>query len=206
MGCVPSLHGGEGLAHLLSLLYKGECATQKSNFTDHPAGNWQDHDFRGHSFINIWLQRHKQQKNDPPGEGSKDGQTPEVPPCHGTYYLDPNMSSLLWGTFYCQKKKIQLLTLRELVGLKAAVSAPDIFLHSNYIWIQRALSQQLRGPTWEASLKSLLSVVPKWIRVSVPFSGKRGREGERGRDEGRRQREWGIKTYKRVKNNEWILK
>lgn len=31
------------------------------------------------------------------------------------------------------KKNTQLLTLRELVGLKAAVSASDIFLHSNYI-------------------------------------------------------------------------
>lgn len=156
----------------------------------------------GVTALQTCLQRHKLQKNDPLEKAVKMAKNQPGNILSWPRYVIIAIGDILMSN----KKKIQLLTLRELVALKAAVSASDIFLHSNYIWIQRALSQQLRSPTWGASLKSLLSVVPKWIRASAPSRGKRGREGEGGRDEGRRQREWGIKTYKRVKNNEWILK
>lgn len=70
----------------------------------------------------------------PSGEVSKEGGQKTGLFSHSTYYPDPNMSSLLAGdSLMLNKKDASSLTLRELKGLKAALSASDTFFGSNYM-------------------------------------------------------------------------
>lgn len=53
-----------------------------------------------------------------------------------------------------------------------------------------------------SKLEVTLISCTKMDKSFCTIQGKEGQRRREGRDEGRRQREWGIKTYKRVKNNE----
>lgn len=80
----------------------------------------------------------------PSGAANKEGgPKPESFPSRSTYYPDPNMSPLLAGdSLTPNKKDAPSLTCRELKGksVKAALSASDTFLGSNYMRVQTAFS------------------------------------------------------------------
>lgn len=77
----------------------------------------------------------------PSGEVSKEGGQKIGLFSHSTYYLDPNMSSLLAGdSLMLNKKDASSLTLRELKGLKAAYQHQTLSLAVITCVVQTAFS------------------------------------------------------------------
>lgn len=133
------------------------CSPEKQLPPDHPARKWQSYDFRAHNLTTQFCRQTElmNQVTQPRGEVSKEvGPKPEAFPNHSTYLLPWPQHVITAGWDILRPKMMShFLTLEELHGLKAALSASDTFFGRNYTYVQTAFSQATQKPQWEIVLE-----------------------------------------------------